>query len=298
VLDVQQYLDSFFITSSSSPKLLEILIGFSYNPNLKQRFICVTHYRLMVKLLPGRSIDYDTVSSIYDKVRAGEPEMIFHILEEFVPDPDSRVLDIGCGTGNNTLLFKKAVEAQVFGLDSSFGMLLEARSKAPQVFFIHASADYIPLKSESFDMLFMTEVVHHLPDVNSAMKEMSRILKPAGRLCIVTQSHRQIEDRMTSRFFPATVPIDKQRYPTIPSIEDSMIRHSLAETWSKSFRFVPIILGEEYMNTVSRKGYSMLHKISANDYESGLLELRRVFERGEQLDYAAGYTFVWGQKSD
>lgn len=248
--------------------------------------------------LPDRTIDYDTLSKIYDEVRAGEPEMIFHILEEFVPNPDSKVLDVGCGTGNNTLLFKKAVDAEVFGLDSSFGMLLEAREKAPQIYYIHASADCIPLKPESFDMLFMTEVIHHLPNMNEAMREMSRVLKSAGRLCIVTQSHNQIEDRMTSRFFPSTIAIDKKRYPAIHEIEESMVRSNITETWSKSFKFAPIMLGVDYLNTVSRKGYSMLHKISDADYESGLQELHRSFEKHEQLDYSAGYTFVWGQKSE
>ncbi|MFX1369132.1 MAG: class I SAM-dependent methyltransferase [Promethearchaeota archaeon] len=246
--------------------------------------------------MPDRSIDYDTVCSIYDRVRTGEPEMIYHILEDFIPPSGSRVLDIGCGTGNNTLLFQMAVEAQIFGLDSSIGMLLEAHEKAPQVTYIHGSADSIPLKSESFDMLFMTEVVHHLPNLSAAMKEMSRVLKPAGRLCIVTQSHSQIEDRMTSRFFPATIAIDKERYPAISEIKECMVRNGFSKTWSKSCKFAPMMLGEDFLNTVSRKGYSMLHKISDADYESGLQKLREAFEKHEQLDYSAGYTFAWGKK--
>ena len=83
-----------------------------------------------MNLLREKSIDYDSVSKIYDQVRTGEPEMIFHLLEESVPLTGSRVLDIGCGTGNNTLLFKRAADAQVFGMDPSFGMLEEALAKA------------------------------------------------------------------------------------------------------------------------------------------------------------------------
>jgi ubiquinone/menaquinone biosynthesis C-methylase UbiE len=250
-----------------------------------------------VNPLPNKSIDYDSVSKIYDQVRAGEPEMIFHLLEEFAPDTGSKVLDIGCGTGNNTLLFQKATDAQVFGLDSSLGMLVEAREKSPQISFIHASADAIPLKPHSFDMLFMTEVVHHLPSMDAAMKEMSRVLRAGGRLCIVTQSHKQIEERMTSRFFPATVDIDKRRYPDIPEIEQCMKQNSLTNTWTRSFKFAPIILAQEYLETVSRKGYSMLYKISDSEYQEGLESLTRIFAKQEQLDYAAGYTYVWAEKT-
>ena len=250
-----------------------------------------------MKHLPDKSIDYDSVSKIYDQVRAGDPEMIFHLLEEFAPDTGSKVLDIGCGTGNNTLLYQKAIDAQVFGLDSSLGMLMEAWEKAPQVLFIHGSAESIPLKSNIFDMLFMTEVVHHLPNMEDAMQEMSRILRISGRLCIITQSHKQIEERMTSRFFPATIDIDKKRYPDISEIEQCMKQNSLMKTWTRSFKFAPIILGPEYLDTVSRKGYSMLHKISNNDYQEGLKALKRSFANREQLDYAAGYTYVWAEKT-
>ncbi|MFW9966652.1 MAG: class I SAM-dependent methyltransferase [Candidatus Thorarchaeota archaeon] len=252
---------------------------------------------LLVNALPDKSIDYDSVSKIYDQLRSGEPEMIFHLLEEYLPESGSKVLDVGCGTGNNTLLLQKATEAQVFGLDSSFGMLLEAQEKGQHISFIHAYADSIPVKSHSFDMVFMTEVVHHLPSMDNAMLEMSRVLKTGGLLCIVTQSHRQIEERITSRFFPATVDIDKKRYPDIAEIEQCMKQKSFAKTWSRSYKFAPVILSEEFLDTVSRKGYSMLHKISENDYQKGLKALQQSYASQERLDYAAGYTYVWARKN-
>ena len=244
------------------------------------------------------SIDYDSVSKTYDLVRAGEPEMIFHMLEESVPDSGSKVLDVGCGTGNNTLLFKRAVDARVFGLDPSYGMLEEAVAKAPEIAFVQGTAESIPFPKGLFDMLFMTEVVHHLSSLEPAILETVRVLKPGGYLCIVTQSHEQIGQRMTSRFFPATVDVDKARYPDIPVIESAMLEAGFNGISSKSYKFSPVILGPEYLETVSRKGYSMLHKISDNAYQKGLESLRLAYDRGEQLDYAAGYTFVWGTKAE
>ena len=248
--------------------------------------------------LRDKSIDYDSVSRTYDQVRVGEPEMIFHLLEEFVPQSGSKVLDIGCGTGNNTLLFKRAVDAQVFGLDPSLGMLREAVAKAPEIEFVQGAAEAIPFPTGHFDMLFMTEVVHHLRSLAPAIIETTRVLKAGGHLCIVTQSHEQIERRMTSRFFPATVDVDKARYPDIPIIESAMHEAGFNEISSKSYKFTPVMLGPEYLETVSRKGYSMLHKISDDAYQEGLESLRLVYERDEKLDYAAGYTFVWGTKAE
>lgn len=242
-----------------------------------------------------KSINYDSLSKVYDEVRMGDPEMIFHLLEEFSPHSESLILDVGCGTANNTLLFQKSTGAQMVGLDLSWGMLAKAKSKADVISLVHAPADKMPFPSDTFDMVFMTEVVHHLPDVASAIHEMGRILS-SGLMCIVTQSHRQIEARMTSRFFPSTVVIDKERYPDIPEIKEHMKSAGLNRVWSNQYKFAPVILGEEYLVTVSRKGYSMLHKISERDYQEGLKALQQAFSEEEKLDYAAGYTYVWARK--
>ena len=66
---------------------------------------------------------------------------------------------------------------------------------------------------------------------------------------------------------------------------------------SKPFTFARGPLGSEYLETVEKKGYSMLHKISEVDYQEGLKELRAAYAAGESLEYAPGYTFVWGSKS-
>jgi ubiquinone/menaquinone biosynthesis C-methylase UbiE len=243
-----------------------------------------------------KSIDYDSVSKVYDQVRIGDPEMIFHLLEEFSPRSGSLVLDVGCGTANNTLLFQKSTDAQMVGLDLSGGMLAEAKHKADVISFVQAPAGLMPFPSNTFNMVFMTEVIHHLSDAASAIHEMARVLG-GGLMCIVTQSHHQIEARMTSRFFPATVDIDKARYPVIPEIEGHMKSAGLESIWSKQYRFAPVGLGEEYLDTVSQKGYSMLHKISESDYQEGLKALQQAFADSDGLDYAAGYTYVWARKS-
>ena len=50
------------------------------------------------------------------------------------------------------------------------------------------------------------------------------------------------------------------------------------------------------MNTVENRGFSMLHKISNEEYEKGLSELREAYQRGDELLYSAGYNFVWAFK--
>jgi ubiquinone/menaquinone biosynthesis C-methylase UbiE len=243
-----------------------------------------------------KTIDYDKVSKIYDNVRVGDPEMVTQILQGVSLENDSLVLDVGCGTGNNTILFTKATNAKVTGLDISYGMLKKACEKSKQVPLIQAPADTLPFSDETFHFVFMTEVIHHLPDPYSSIEDIYRVLETGGSLCIVTQSHTQIDGRMTTRFFPASARVDKERYPDTDEIEKFMMESGFNRMSPKEYQFRPTQLGEEYLDTVRNRGYSMLHKLSQEEYDQGFKDLEAAFASGEKLTYSAGYTFVWGFK--
>jgi ubiquinone/menaquinone biosynthesis C-methylase UbiE len=243
-----------------------------------------------------KTIDYDLVSKVYDKLRVGDPEMVQQILAGVLLSEQSMVLDIGCGTANNTLLLAATSHAHVAGLDLSLGMLREARAKTHSLPLLQSPADMLPFSDESFELVFMTEVVHHLPDADRAICEIFRVLKNPGSFCIVTQSHKQIEGRMTSRFFPATIGVDQARYPDIDVLKSSMFAAGFHRVDPREHTIKPVRLGEDYLRTVSERGYSMLHKIPDDDYHRGLNELRAAYQRGDELTYSAGYTFVWGFK--
>ena len=243
-----------------------------------------------------KSIDYDRVSKVYDNVRVGDPEMVQQILQGIDLNQESLVLDVGCGTANNTILFAEVTSVKLAGLDISFGMLEKAHQKTTKTPLVQSTADSLPYSSESFHFVFMTEVLHHLPDISSAIEEIYRVLEFEGRFCIVTQSHKQIDGRMTSRFFPASAEVDKERYPDINVIEEILLKIGFSKVISKEYQFRPTLLGDDYLNTAENRGYSMLHKISTEDYERGLKDLKAAYASGEKLTYSAGYTFVWGFK--
>jgi ubiquinone/menaquinone biosynthesis C-methylase UbiE len=244
-----------------------------------------------------KNVDYDKVAKVYDQVRTSDPEMMHQILREVLLGRNSIILDIGCGTANNTLLVSRTTHARVVGIDLSSGMVHEAKKKAPEIHLAHASANHLPFRNMTFDLAFMTEVLHHLADVPPVISETFRVLRASGEFCIVTQSHEQIDHRMTTRFFPITAEIDKGRYPDIEVAKKHLRAARFINVRSKPFTFAQEPLGDEYLETVEKKGYSMLHKISEVDYQEGLKKLRAAYAAGERLEYAPGYTFIWGSKS-
>jgi len=244
-----------------------------------------------------KNVDYDKVAKVYDQVRTSDPEMMHQILREVLLGRNSIILDIGCGTANNTLLVSRTTHARVVGIDFSSGMLHEAKKKVSEIHLAHASANHLPFGNMTFDLVFMTEVLHHLADVPPVVSETFRVLRASGEFCIVTQSHEQIDHRMTTRFFPVTAEIDKGRYPDIEVAKKHLRAAGFTNVRSKPFTFARVPLGDEYLETVEKKGYSMLHKISEMDYQEGLKELRAAYAAGKRLEYAPSYTFIWGSKS-
>lgn len=245
-------------------------------------------------------VNYNEISKIYDEVREGDVILINHFLQELPPDDLLRVLDIGCGTGNYTDLFQKVTQAkhyQVYGIEPSEGMIGKARKKNSQVIFQQATAENIPAEDDFFDLVYMTDVIHHIPDIRKMFSEIYRILKPQGKVCIVTQSHRQIERRPIAQFFPGTLRVDQERYPDIEEVIAAAQFGGLVYLKQEVlFEQEAIELGADYLELVRKKGYSMLHLLTEQEYQTGLAKLERTLQNGPLQAKAAGETLVWFRK--
>lgn len=109
------------------------------------------------------------------------------LIEQAAIQPGQRVLEIGCGTGSLVLEIKRLLpQTDVTGLDPDPKALARAKRKAARggfaVRFDQAFADAMPYPDRSFDRVFSSFMLHHLPsDVKSAaLREVRRVLKPGG----------------------------------------------------------------------------------------------------------------------
>ncbi len=103
------------------------------------------------------------------------------------------ILDLGCGEGRHVSgLLEKNRETTLIGVDLNLKDLKQAKEKidtwfAPQKKqsrFIQANALTLPFKDHSFDHIICSEVLEHLPDYQSVLEEIHRLLKPGGQLCV------------------------------------------------------------------------------------------------------------------
>lgn len=107
--------------------------------------------------------------------------------------PDGRaygdVLEVGCGTGFFLLnLWQAGFAARLHATDISAGMVRRCVDNGARLgAVVHAEvadAESLPLPDASFDLVVGHAVLHHLPDVDAAVTELIRVLRPGGRLLI------------------------------------------------------------------------------------------------------------------
>lgn len=106
--------------------------------------------------------------------------------EKVVPLAQGRVLEIGIGSGLNLPYYDRGKVTRLFGLEPSLEMMHKAKRAAHtarvEVELIAAGAESIPLESASIDTVVMTYTLCSIAQTGAALKEMSRVFKPGGRL--------------------------------------------------------------------------------------------------------------------
>lgn len=125
--------------------------------------------------------DFDSIMNMYDTNR--RIEVIF---DDFLGSEDLKnksLLDGGCGTG---LFTKKAIErgAEVISLDIAPKLVELTIRKNPSAKGIEGSLLELPFKENTFDYVISSDVIEHTPDPLAAVKELIRVLKPGGKICI------------------------------------------------------------------------------------------------------------------
>ena len=106
------------------------------------------------------------------------------LLKQMNASEGEMILDLGCGMGYFTDKMREG-GATCLGLDLSFSSLQYANEKWPGENLI-GFCDKIPFKDDTFDKVLFTDVIEHMEDDESSLKEIARVLKPSGYVVITT----------------------------------------------------------------------------------------------------------------
>jgi len=106
-------------------------------------------------------------------------------LEKTLDDPNAIVLDVACGTGDLSIELHHEAKARVIGTDFCRPMLSIAKEKEPSIPLVEGDAMALGFADKTFDAVTIAFGLRNLSNVADGLAELSRILRPGGKLVIL-----------------------------------------------------------------------------------------------------------------
>lgn len=167
---------------------------------------------------------------------------------------DSRVLEIGCGSGAYSLHVAKTIECTILGLDLNAAGVHNANQLAREMglseraSFQHCDASKpLPFEDRGFDAVFSNDSLCHIPGRLQLLREMFRILKPGGRMLFSDAlvvggmiSHEEIAARSSIGYYIYTPPGENERLIRLADFQNVHVTDTtqsaarIAERWYKA----------------------------------------------------------------
>ena len=171
-----------------------------------------------------------------------------NLLNMMNPHNNQNLIDVACGTGDVAKLFLNFVNksSKITCVDPNKGMLKKGKEKLKNfknLKWINASAENLPVKNDSFDFYTISFGLRNTKNLNLALKEAYRVLKPGGRyLCLefskIQNSSLNFLYKNYSKIIPSIGKIvvgESEPYDyLIKSIEDFVSQEELLDLLKKN----------------------------------------------------------------
>ena len=134
------------------------------------------------------AVIYDRLAGRYDRAIAPLERRFLarwrrQALQELTPD--SRILEVGAGTGLNFPFYPKGARGVASELSCEMLKLARGKSQPPGVHLVQTSAERLPFQTNSFDAAFATLVFCSLASPEDAFHELRRVVRPGGQIVLL-----------------------------------------------------------------------------------------------------------------
>lgn len=190
---------------------------------------------------------------------------------------DVAIIDLGCGTGRFSTPLAAYLNVPVIGIDPSRKMIREATAhkSSCQIEYRFGSAESISADTRSAALIFMSNVAHHIEDVERATSEIYRVLRDDGVLFIRNYSRENLESLPYLRYFPEAERLSQNllwnRIGLVHNFTTRGFSHVSAGTMNQEA--APNF--EAYLKKISNRAYSDLILIGDEAFEEGIARMKR-----------------------
>jgi len=134
--------------------------------------------------------------SEYSTNKSGWSNFVRSLLKK---QPGNSILEVGCGPARGWSEFIRENDGQklVCLSDFSFGMVRSASrffQKSGRILFGNIDVQFLPFADNSFDIAIANHMLYHVPDIEQALSEISRVLSPSGVLVTATNGVNHMKE--------------------------------------------------------------------------------------------------------
>ena len=237
--------------------------------------------------------DYDKIALGYARHRRVHPKVLKNLVLTSGIGSTSKVLEVGCGTGNYIVALDAISGCSCWAIDPSDKMLSRTRDRSKRINFDVGRAERVDYPDEFFELVFSVDVIHHMGSYPAYFREAYRVLRKGGKVCTVTDSEWIIRHRKPlAVYFPETIQVDLSRYPSIAALREFMKRIGFHRITENTVEF-PYQLTD--IQAYRDKAFSCLHLIPEEAFWRGIHCMERDLRR-EPIRCVSRYLLLWGTK--
>lgn len=227
-----------------------------------------------------KTTNYSTIADNYDKNQFRSDELKLDLdLKDYVDQhkkTDYKMLDLSCGTGlyleKQVPLFQ-GININWNGLDASKDMLKKANEKVKNVDLMHGYVERMPYDSDTFDFISNNYAFHHYVDKESALDEISRVLKVKGVYKLHNIAIHEMPKWWVYHYFPSAYEEDLKRFWDKELIYQELIKRGFEVKLRMEYRMEQVAVAD-YFHHAENRDISVLTLISDDDYEDGLEKMK------------------------
>lgn len=237
-----------------------------------------------IKANLGMHCNFDKLASIYDLYHYSHDIFVQFIGDENKIDKRTKIVDIGCGTGNDTVSLFNTFKCQIYGIDPSEKMLEKAMKKCQDITWLKGAAEETYLDNNSIDIVTSFFSVHHFSDLNKAAEEFKRILKNTGKIFIFTISHSQMRKSIEYEFFPELLGYDLEKVPSIEVINVAFFKKNFNVKFNE-LEFEERRIDSKYIEMVENRYRTGFLHLSNKQISDGIERIKkRISKKTELID--------------
>src|SRR5579859_282285 len=150
------------------------------------------------------------------------------------PSPGMTLVDIGAGTGAFAAAFSDWFDLGILAVEPSSAMRAQI-PRRPGIRVLEGHAGALPLPAHSADAAWLSTVIHHIPDLEAAAREIRRVLRPGAPVLIRQAFPGRASQIELVRWFPETA----RTIGTYPTVEQACHAFATAGFRQEALEQVP-----------------------------------------------------------